>query len=185
MLAAGTYQGRAGSGAYAHNTGGSMTGREVRHRMMGNALAAVGMHMGGTRLGSVGALETWQTSGRPPFVPPELLMKTNALSGLGKGRAFRLGAYERWGRLGPGGEPAMSLQGYERWAPLGPSGDPQLSLNGGLGAWETWGPLGPSGDPRMSLQGRAPWRQYSGGRTLSLGRVVLGGVALLGLAALA
>lgn len=175
MLSAGTYHGQIGTRVYAHDTGGSMTGRSVRHHMMGNALAACGMHMGGVRMGTaLGALETWQSSGQPPFVPPQLLMQTDSLSGLGRGRAFRLGAYERWGRLGPGGDPALSLQGYERWAPLGPGGDPQLSLQG-LGAWERWGRLGPGGDPAMSLQG---------GRTISLGRLALGALAAVTLAAL-
>lgn len=93
----------------------------------------------------------------------------------------RLGEYQRWAPLGPGGDPAMSLQGHNprrlgeviQWGPLGPGGDPAMSLQGSavkydyrLGAYGDqvnlagrlgeviqWGPLGPGGDPAMSLQG--------------------------------
>lgn len=70
MLRAGMYRGRVGDrgyfsglssvyagdgpyGGYAHNTGGPMAGRQVRHAAMARALTAAQMHMGGVRLGSV------------------------------------------------------------------------------------------------------------------------------------
>ena len=92
MLSAGSYRGRMGNRDYAHQTGGSMTGRAMRHSMQGNIMGGLGMHMGGVRMGSVLGASAW-TPGQSAAPAPDisLLAQRSPLSGLGKGRAWRLG----------------------------------------------------------------------------------------------
>ena len=102
MLSAGSYSGRLGSRVYAHQTGGSMTGRAMRHAAMGRVLGGYGMHMGGVRMGSVVGPSMWAPGPSAVQAPSiDLLTQRSPLSGLGKGRAWRLGATEVWKTFGP------------------------------------------------------------------------------------
>lgn len=160
-LAAGAYQGQLGTRVYAHDTGGAMSGRAVVHAIQGRTLAGLGMHMGGVRTGTaLGAVESWTASGRPPAVPPELLTRDHHLMGHNRGRAFRLGAYEQWGQLGPAGDPAQSLN--------------ITNGLGTLGDYTMWTPMRQSAMPLPV-----------GGRGVTLGKVVLGALGVAALAALA
>jgi hypothetical protein len=146
MLSAGSYRGRMGNRVYAHQTGGSMTGRAMRHSMQGQIMGGLGMHMGGMRMGTALGSSAW-TPGPSATPTPDisLLMQRSPLSGLGQGRAWRLGAYEQWKTFGP--EPM-----YVPPVPI--------------------------------LSGYGPYQRGGSGRSVTLGRIAIGGLAALSLALL-
>jgi hypothetical protein len=150
-LAAGEYRGRVGSqeygmhiGPYAHNTGGSMTGRQARHEAQGRVLGRANMHMGGARLGSamgsemygggnhyrgLGDLEVWTTPYKHAQRPAQItlgrtkrgLSATEVWASMGQ--PVPLGAIERWSQttaapsynwMGLGGRRGVGYTNYMR-----------------------------------------------------------------------
>ena len=160
-LAAGTYRGRMGARVYAHDTGGPMSGRRVRHQAMGDALGAAGLHMGGVRMGSALGGHMWDQ--QHYNVPADLITGSSGRS-VDLGRAWRLGAID-WSTYRP--EPA-----YVSPTPLA------LTNMRGLGGYEVWKLSGSHN--RWSAM--SPGGFESGGGPLTLGRIALGGLAALALA---
>ncbi len=163
-LAAGTYRGRMGASVYAHDTGGSMSGRRVRHQAMGDALGAAGMHMGGVRLGSVLGGHMWEQD--QYNIPADLITGSSGRT-VNLGRAWRLGVID-WSNYRP--EPA-----YVSPTPLSLV---QSGL-GQLGGYEVWKLSGSHN--RWSTM---PAGGFESGTTLHLGKIALGGLAALALALL-